>query len=172
MPTEIPTHLALETPAAMPSEKAHPTLCAHIAPGATVFELVLVLDDAAGPTDAVVRCRHCGAHWLLEMLDWLERERLMRMTPLNAKHTQTLIANLERGSCDIRRAGVEAASVFNGMARLQCLIAIDARDFSVTRLLRVPKELTLPAASWRSLPCTGRWFELADGLPPVCLSAD
>ncbi len=144
----------------MPTSAPHASLCAHIVPGAAPFAIELVLDEAGGPTDAVVRCRHCGEHWLLEMLDWRSRERLMRVSPLNAARVTTLLANLERGSCDNGRAAAEVASAIAGVMALPCLVGIDAHDLSITRLIAIPAGQALPRAGWRLLHCDGQWFDL------------
>ena len=146
----------------MPPSDPTASLCAHIVPGAAPFAIELVLDDAGGPTDAMVRCRHCGEHWLLEMLDWRSRERLMRVSPLNAARVTALLANLERGSCDSGRAAAEVASATAGVNTLSCLLGLDARDLSITRLVAIPGGQALPRAGWRSLPCDGHWFDLGD----------
>jgi hypothetical protein len=145
----------------MPPSDPAASLCAHIVPGEAPFAIELVLDDAGGPTDALVRCRHCGAHWLLEMLDWRGRERLMRVSPLCASRVTALLANLERGSCDSGRAAAEVASATASVIALPCLLALDGRDFSITRLLALPPEQQMPRAGWRALPCDGRWFDRA-----------
>lgn len=144
----------------MPPSDPLASLCAHIVPGAAPFAIELVLDEAGGPTDAVVRCRFCDQHWLMEMLDWRGRERLMRVSPLNTARVTTLLANLERGSCDSSRAAAEVASATAGVMALSCLLGLDARDLSITRLVAIPAGRAVPRAGWRLLPCDGRWFDL------------
>jgi len=146
----------------MPPSDPAASLCAHIVPGAAPFAIELVLDDAGGPTDALVRCRFCDEHWLLEMVDWRGRERLMRVSPVNAARVTALLANLERGSCDSSRAVAEVASATAGVKPLSCLLGLDARDLSITRLVAIPGGQALPRVGWRTLPCDGHWFDLED----------
>jgi len=73
-----------------------------------------------------------------------------------------LLANLERGSCDSGRAAAEVASATAGVKTLSCLLGLDARDLSITRLIAIPAGQAVPRAGWRLLHCDGQWFDLGD----------
>lgn len=155
------------------------TLCAHLCesidlstvtssgtatgPHQRPFEVRLVLDEALGPTDALITCRSCGQPYLIEQIDYRGFERLMRVARVDPGQVEPLLADLARGSCDLSRAGAQVQHLAVGAVPLPWALAIDVRDFRITRQLRLPEGLRLPQDSWRSLPCDGRWFDRLGG---------
>ncbi len=146
-------------------EDAARTLCSHMVPGPYPFESVLVLDDHLGPTDWLVRCSRCGAPCLLEMLDMAGSLRLYRTRLPEAGAVQGLIRDLERGSCDIRRAGEQARHFSLSSRALDRLILLDPGKQTLVRLLSMDPELRIPGASWRELDCDGQWIRMLTATP-------
>ena len=99
----------------------------------------LVLDEHLGITDALMRCRDCGRFYLLEMLDWRERRRVMRVAPLETPAAERLIRDLTRGSCDVNRAGAEVQHVRTATPFSRVLLLVD----SVTRFARALRDVGL-----------------------------
>jgi len=139
---------------------SHPPLCEHLQPGTWPFEIELVIDEQFGFTDVLVACRTCGRGYLLEMLDWRDRLRVMRVAPVEDTQAQGLLRTLDRGSCDIRRAGAELQHLRASTRHSDWLLLIDARELRVTGIASAPATPRLPGASWRELPCDGRWLDL------------
>ncbi len=142
-----------------------PQVCAHLPPGPYPFDSVLVLDDHLGPTDWLVRCRTCTAAYLLEMLDWDGPQRLYRMRLPERDAVAGLIRDLERGSCDLNRAGAQAQHFSLNSQPLPVLALLDLRAGTLLALLDVPPEEKLPGASWRELPCDGEWIRRFEQQP-------
>lgn len=138
----------------------HPPLCDHVQPDTWPFEVELVIDEQVGFTDALVACRTCGAPYLLEMLDWRGRQRLMRISTIDSARVAELLHNLGRGSCDLKRAGAEVQQLQTSATFAPWLLLIDATAMRIDSILPVPEGRRLPAASWRELPCDGSWFPL------------
>lgn len=134
------------------------TLCSHMQRGPYPFATLLVLDDHLGPTESLVRCLSCGRAYLLEMLDWLNDERLFRVRAVDADTAQSLVRDLQRGSCDLTRAGEEARHVSLSSERLPALMLLNTRTRELTALLTGPETLAAPGTSWRGLPCDGAWI--------------
>jgi len=133
-------------------------VCEHVHPGQWPFQVELVLDDHLGFTEALVRCRHCGATSLLRMLDWRGPLRVMRMAPMTSDHGDRLIRDLTRGSCDVNRAGAELQHVrLTPLSRV--LILIDTRGPRIEARADAPAGVTIPGAAWRDLPCNGEWVD-------------
>jgi hypothetical protein len=126
-------------------------------PGRYPFATVLVLDDHLGPTDWLVRCSSCGSVHLLEMLDWDGPRRLYRMRAPAPEAVAGLLKDLERGSCDLNRAGAEAQHFSLTSERLPHLVLLDLRASTVVEMIDVTGS-QIPGASWRELPCDGSWI--------------
>jgi len=137
---------------------AHPSpgaeLCVHLrtATAPAAFETVYVLDEQAGITDAVIRCGECGAHVLIEMLDWRGSgfaERVYRTSLVDAADAGRYLHDRARGSCDVRRAGAETHALLT-LARLTpWLLAMDERASTVLGAARLPDDTDIPTQSWR-----------------------
>ena len=131
--------------------------------GPRPFDVRLVLDEALGPTDALIACRSCGQHYLIEQIDCRGFERLMRVARVDSSQVEPLLADLARGSCDLTRAGAQVQHLAVGAVPLPWALGVDVRDLRITRRLRLPEGTRLPQGSWRSLPCDGRWFNRLGG---------
>jgi len=142
----------------------HPPLCSHVQPGSWPFEIALVIDEQVGFTDALVTCRTCGDAYLLEMLDWQDRLRVMRTSTVERARVAGLLRDLARGSCDIRRAGAELQHVQTSSSFTPWLLVIDAVAVRIVAIVPVPATTHLPAVSWRALPCDGSWLAYARSL--------
>lgn len=136
-------------------------LCAHVRPGSWPFRVRLVLDEHLGFTDALVACRHCGTTYLLEMLDWLDHDRVMRISAPAADRTEGVIHDIGRGSCDLGRAGQEVHHLRTSTPLCPVLLRVDWRGPSIAAVAEVRAGDRLPGASWRDLPCDGRWVRYA-----------
>ena len=149
-------------------------LCEHIRAERYPFSVDLVMDDHLGLTDGVVHCRHCQRAYLLEMLDWADNERVYRISPVDAAHAHRLIGDLQRGSCDLQRAGAEVQHLKTANAFAPWLILVDMREPRIDCMasLLADEESSapsLPGASWRELPCDGSWvkYTRAHQSPPA-----
>ncbi len=136
-------------------------LCNHIRAGSWPFHVRLVLDDHLGFTDALVACRHCGANYLLEMLDCLDNDRVMRISVPPRDHAEGVIRDVGRGSCDLSRAGQEIHHLRTGTPLCPVLLLVNWSGPSITAVVATPDQERLPAASWRDLPCDGGWVRYA-----------
>ena len=135
------------------------SLCEHLTPGPYPFDITLVLDDHLGPTEALIRCRSCQRHYLLEMLDWRGDQRLFRLSQPFAAATEILLKDLARGSCDLNRATEEVRQFSLASTRLPVLLLVDARAQTVLSLSEVAPGTHIPGTGWRDLPCDGSWIE-------------
>jgi len=136
-------------------------LCPHIQPGQWPFRPLLTIDEHLGFTDALVECRECGAIYLLEMLDWLGQERVMRISVIPRERAQGVIRDLSRGSCDLSRAGHEVHHMQTSNPLSPWLLLVDWRGPQISALVAAPTNAQLPGASWRDLPCDGEWVRYA-----------
>ena len=134
-------------------------LCEHVRPGQWPFQVELVLDEHLGPTDALMHCRHCGRAYLLEMLDWRASWRVMRIAAVDAAQAGRLVRDLTRGSCDIHRAGAEVQHLRTLAPFSRRLLLLDTGGPVIEALATLPADVRIPGASWRELPCDGRWVD-------------
>lgn len=145
----------------MPTKPEDYGLCEHVRPGSWPFHVRLVLDEHLGFTDALVACRHCATSYLLEMLDWLDNDRVMRISAPAADRTEGVIHDIRRGSCDLSRAGQEVHHLRTSTPLCPILLLVDWRVPSIAAVAEVRDGDRLPGASWRDLPCDGRWVRYA-----------
>lgn len=138
---------------ARPDPSAAP--CAHVAraaPGSTPFTLVRVLDEVGGVADAIVRCKTCGQAYLIELLDWsgpAKLTRTYRVSLVDEALLARFLENLDRGSCDIKRAPAEKQS-FESQTRLAPLsLTLYGTDLSVIAARPIPPGTDVPTSSWR-----------------------
>jgi hypothetical protein len=140
---------------------AEASICTHLASSAGEpfpFELAIVLDDQSGFTDAVVTCRTCGQHVLLEMLEWSGahfEERVYRTSLVPKQAVAQFSKNRARGTCDVKRAGAEAHA-FTQLAELTpWLVALDLGKHLVLATTRLADGTDVPVVSWRELLANG-----------------
>ena len=106
-------------------------LCAHfsaLAAGDVSPEIAHAFLFQNGPIDAVVRCRDCGAHALLRLLDWAPPGYALRvyaLAALRAEDTALFLRNLERGSCQVARASAELAALIAAAGPNERIAALD-----------------------------------------------
>lgn len=138
---------------ARPDPNAAP--CTHLLQGATdstPFTLVRVLDEVGGVADAIVRCRTCEQAYLIELIDWSgpsKQIRRFRVSLVDEALLARFLKNLDRGSCDIKRAPAEKQS-FESQTRLAPVtVTLRAEDLSVVAVERVAAEADVPMGSWR-----------------------
>lgn len=138
---------------------AHPdpnaTVCEHVAhtsAGGHPFSTVLVLDEVGGVADAIVRCQVCARPYLLELLDWsgpTRVQRRYRTSVVDETILKKYLHNLERGSCDVKRAPAERQS-FESRAKLsRTIVELDAQDLRAIGVETVSPETDIPMSSWR-----------------------
>ncbi len=139
----------------------HPPLCDHVQSGGWPFVVELVIDEQMGFTDALVACRTCGTSYLLEMLDWRDRERLMRVSTVDSSRVAGLLRNLDRGSCDLRRASAEVQQLQTSATFSPWLLLMDSTTMRIVGVVPVPPDRMMPTDSWRALPCDGSWVDYA-----------
>jgi len=145
-----------------------PTLCEHLArarPGPLPFDTDLVLDAEGAATDAVVRCRRCGAHALLRLLDAAGpglRLRVFSLAALEAAPVAFLRRDLARGSCDLARPARELEAFLACAGPALRLLACDLDAGALLACAPPPAGRRVPTRSWRAgLPAPGdaSWFE-------------
>ena len=131
------------------------TVCEHVAgpgAGAQPFDTVLVMDEVGGVADAIVRCKVCARPYLLELLDWsgpARARRRYRTSVVDEAILKKYLHNLERGSCDVKRAPAERQS-FESRTRLsRTIVELDAKDLSVIDVETVAADADIPMSSWR-----------------------
>jgi hypothetical protein len=118
-----------------------------------------VLDDHLGPTDWLVRCRNCKATYLLEMLDFAKALRLYRVRLVDPDAGRGLMRDLDRGSCDLSRAGEQARHLSLSSTRLPGLVLLDLHGNVLLRIVETDVDVAVPGDSWRELACDGRWIQ-------------
>jgi len=131
------------------------SLCNHFKAGSWPFRIELVLDDHLGPTEALICCSVCERAYLLELLDWADNLRLFRVAEPGADATRLLLKDLERGSCDLGRAGEEVRQFALVSERLPELLLLDMNDRQIVRRVVVTDPDSIPRGNWRDLPCDG-----------------
>jgi hypothetical protein len=136
-------------------------LCAHVRPGDWPFQVALTLDEQLGITDALVSCRECGQPYLVEMLDWKDDHRVLRVSVLEPARATRVVRDLTRGSCDIRRAGAEIHHLQTQSTFSRWLLLIRASRLGIEAVVPKPLDRPLPGGSWRELPCDGSWVDYA-----------
>src|SRR5262245_22381649 len=112
------------------------TLCEHFKPGASErpFEIAHAWVWQDGPVDAIARCRTCGAHTLLRLVDWSPpqgRVRVYVAAAVDPDAVALYLRDVARGSCDIRRAGAELDALWASAGPNELL----AYDVSSERLI-------------------------------------
>ncbi|HEY5644646.1 MAG TPA: hypothetical protein VIS76_01770 [Pseudomonadales bacterium] len=140
------------------ADRTAPALCRHFQPGPCPWETELVMDDHLGPTESLVACRTCGRAYLLEMFDWAASKRLFRVRSPSPEAVSMLMRDLDRGSCDLRRAGEEVRHFSLASDRLPVVLLYDTA--TATLMARVPLDhaADVPWTGWRDLPCDGTWI--------------
>ena len=138
--------------------------CQHVCTGSANLTPRLVLDAHLWVTDALLQCDGCDRLYLVEMIDYAGQLAAFRLSNLPLAHAQQTLHNLDRGSCDIRRAGEEIASLAGFATLLPGLVLMHQGALRGYRSVPVAQ---IPRAHWRQLPCDGRWvtFIQTDAAP-------
>jgi len=138
---------------ARPDPSAVP--CSHVgdaAPGSEPLTIVRVLDEVGGVADAIVRCATCKQAYLIELLDWsgpAKLTRTYRVSVVDESLLARFLKNLDRGSCDIKRAPAEKQS-FESQTRLSNLsLTLRGDDLSVIAHELLPANTDISLSSWR-----------------------
>ena len=130
-------------------------VCEHVAAaqrGAQPFTTVLVMDEVGGVADAIVRCKVCARPYLIELLDWSGASRVQRRYRTSVVDEAILkkyLHNLERGSCDVKRAPAERQSFESRTKLAPTIVELDAKDMSVIGVDAVAADADIPVSSWR-----------------------
>lgn len=126
------------------------------------LDTLFVLDSHVHLTDAFVQCRHCDAHYLVELADLGDGQGVFRISAIAADAVAQTIRSLHKGSCDINRARNEVFSLSTAARELDGLLLMRSGEF--TAYVPRPDDLTLPRRSWRELPCDGSLVKHIAGL--------
>ena len=130
-------------------------VCEHVAAatrGAQPFSTVLVMDEVGGVADAIVRCKVCSRPYLIELLDWsgpARVERRYRTSVVDEGILKKYLHNLERGSCDVKRAPAERQSFESRTKLSRTIVALDAKDLRVLGVESAAADADIPVSSWR-----------------------
>lgn len=142
-------------------------LCAHLsalAPGDAPPEIAHAFLFQDGPIDAVARCHDCGAQALLRLLDWAPPRyalRIYALAALRADDSALFLRNLERGSCQVARAGAELAALIAAAGPNERLVALDLARERVAAAAALPRgSVCEPGDFPARLPraSDARWF--------------
>ena len=118
-----------------------------------------------GVIDAIVKCEECGAHALMQMIDWAPPEFALRvygLSALSADDSALYLRNVARGSCQVARASAETEALVAAAGPVERIFAVDTRREKVISSGRPTPELALVAGSFpeRLPPAQDvRWFE-------------
>ncbi len=143
------------------------TLCGHLAeagPGARSFETVHALVWQDGPIDAIARCRECGAHALVSLVDWAPPRFALRVYSVAGvadRDVALYMRNAERGSCDVSRAAAELEALWACAGPPARLIAVDVRRDAIVASCEAPPEPFAAQRGWPERlpsPTDSRWF--------------
>ncbi len=126
--------------------------CAHITLPNPELETVFVIDAHLQMADGFVRCCHCNAHYLVEMMDLQSATVLYRVARVEPDAVAKTVRSLTRGSCDINRARSEVFSVSNAAVTLDGFLILEQGQFS--RWYDASSK-DIPTGNWRDLPCNG-----------------
>jgi hypothetical protein len=137
----------------------HRSACDHLTERPDL-EILWTLDAYLHTADAYAKCKHCDAHYLVEMIDLDSRAAVFRVARLPADYVAKTVRSLEKGSCDINRARNEAFALRNAAERLPMLLIMRQGRFVAT--VPVGGDVEIPQESWRDLPCDGTWLTYAD----------
>lgn len=124
------------------------------------LEILWTLDAYLHATDAYAKCRHCDAHYLVEMIDLKGKDAAFRIARLPSDYVTKTVRSLQKGSCDINRARNEAFALRSLSERLPVLLIM--RDGQFAEAVSIEPDIQLPQASWRELPCDGSWLALSN----------
>ena len=142
-------------------------LCAHfagLATGDAPPEIAHAFLFQDGPIDAIARCRACGSHALLRLLDWAPPSfalRVYSLAGLRAEDAALYLRNLERGSCQVSRASAELDALIAAAGPSTRVLALDiARERIVASGARAAGAGGEPGAWPARLPreSDARWF--------------
>ncbi|MEM7098962.1 MAG: hypothetical protein AAF541_11945 [Pseudomonadota bacterium] len=130
--------------------------CAHLLL-ADACKIDVVLDAHLQPADALMACTLCNARYLIELIDISDGDWAYRLSCIESAAYEATVRSLDKGSCDIHRAQQEIFSLRHHATDITDQVLIRADGVNVG-LPRVSADLPIPQASWRELPCDGRWL--------------
>ena len=100
-------------------------------------------------------CNLCHQHYLLELLDIVEKKRMYRVASVAKDAAEATLRSLGQGSCDITRANNEVAAVASLAQREQQLLVMEDGAFVQCRT----SAESIPGTPLRQLPLNGSWFK-------------
>ena len=142
-------------------------LCAHfagLAAGNAPPEIAHAFLFQDGPIDAIARCRTCGSHALLRLLDWAPPSfalRVYSLAGLRAEDAALYLRNLERGSCQVSRASAELDALIAAAGPSTRLLALDVARERVAASAALSASAGGEPGAWPArLPreSDARWF--------------
>ena len=142
-------------------------LCPHfagLAAGSPLPEIAHAFLFQDGPIDAIARCRSCGAHALLRLLDWAPARfslRVYSLASLRAEDSALFLRNVERGSCQVSRASAELDALIAAAGPSTRLVALDLARERVAASAALPTSASGEPGAWPArLPreSDARWF--------------
>jgi hypothetical protein len=129
--------------------------CEHVAPGASPFVTLFVIEDHLGLASGIVECRECSATCLLELIDIAGERRAYRVATVAPAHAAAMIRTFTRGTCDINRARGELQNLESASPLRPVVLVMAGAEIVAVRPVALAD---LPRAHWRELPCDGRWL--------------
>jgi hypothetical protein len=127
--------------------------CQHLS-ATPQLRVLHVLDSHVHITDGFVQCQLCKACYLIELVDMTSTTCVFRVSRVAETAVANTIASLQKGSCDIRRAGDEVFNLTTMAIELDILLIMQNGQFQNT--MARPNHFQPEQRSWRQLPCDGR----------------
>ena len=88
------------------------------------LEVLLVLNQQIFLTAGIVRCKRCYQHYLVELAYTEGQRQLLRVSVLDSDIAQHTLTSLQKGSCDVSRAGAETLHLRNSAQLTEVLLTM------------------------------------------------
>ncbi len=143
-------------------------LCAHLgalSAGEPAFTFAPdeIIGWYAGPVEAIVRCRVCGAVGWIELLDWTPDQavRVFALAGLRQGDASVYLDNRRTGSCDVKRSRAELEALVACAGPFERLFAWSVSAAHVLAATALPHGMQLPSGEWSERlppPADATWF--------------
>lgn len=141
------------------------TPCSHLT-SQPDLEVLFVTDTYLSIAQAFTRCTACLQHYQIELVDLTTSIRAFRISTLPSQVVAATVQSLQKGSCDVDRAGAELSFVSQSAELLPGVMlrqehSEDAGDNKTVRWLytELAPGMQVPRADWRSLACDGSFIK-------------
>ena len=114
--------------------------------------VIFVIDDWQGPTDAIVQCGGCDACALLRMLFWQGRNlstRIFAAAGLDSDSVAIFLRNMRSAYCDLSRHSAETGALIATAGPVDCGLVARVPDMEVLAPLTAADLGKFTLSSWR-----------------------